>query len=286
MNAIFAFLKQYFHVLLFLVLEIFCTICIIRYNSYQATFYFNGSRRISGKVSSLNNELYDYFGLYHKNEELVKENIALRRRLKENFLVEPRTSFVVNDTLYKQRYEYIPALVITNTTSNKDNYITINRGKSSGIDKNMGVFGPDGIIGEVVDASDNFAIVKSVLNSKTTVTPKIQELGYSRGKVRWVDISDPGYVYLEDINRYEPVKVGYHITTSPYSQFYPENIPIGIIESIEQPKNQTFYKIKVKLSTNFGNISTVYVVKNLFRNELVELEYNVIRMNNAKQGRK
>ena len=66
--------------------------------------------------------------------------------------------------------------------------------------------------------------------------------------------------------------MGYHITTSPYSKFYPENIPIGTIEKLEQPATEAYYRIKVKLSTNFGNISTVYVVKNLFKEELSKLE--------------
>ncbi len=271
MNSIFRYLKSKLHVLLFLFLEIFCIIAIIRNNSYQSAFYFSNTRKLSGKVQETNHSIFDYFDLYHKNQALSNENLELRRHLKENYLIESRKVFTVNDSVYKQRYEYIPAEVITNTINQQNNYITINRGSSSGIEEGMGVFCPEGLVGTIIQVSENYSIAKSLLNTTVKIAPKIQEMNLSKGTIHWSG-RDPNSIDYLEVNKYEQIKKGYHIVSSPYSNNLPENIPIGTVDKLETKSTDDFYIIKVKLAVNFGKISTVYVVKNLFKKELMELE--------------
>ncbi len=275
MNSIFKYLRSKLHVLLFLVLELLCIIAIFRFNSYQASFYYSNTRSLSTKLHEWNSSLFDYFALYNKNQALFNENLELRRRMRSNYVVESKAVFEINDTVYKQRYRYYPAQVITNSTNKQNNYITINRGSSSGLQKGMGVFCPDGIVGTITEVSENYAIASSVLNtSGFKLVPKIKELNYTKGTIVW-DGKDPNYLDLREINKYEALKVGYHIVTSPYSKNYPEDIPIGTIEKLEKYPKETYYRVKVKSAVNFGKIQTVYVVIDLFKNEIDKLEKQV-----------
>lgn len=261
--------------LLFLVLELLCIIAIFRFNSYQASFYYSNTRSLSTKLNEMNSSLFDYFALYNKNQALFNENLELRRRMKTNYVLESKAVFEVNDTVYKQRYRYYPAQVITNSTNKQNNYITINRGSSSGLQKGMGVFCPDGIVGTITEVSENYAIASSVLNiSGFKLVPKIKELNYTKGTIVW-DGKDPNYLDLREINKYEALKVGYHIVTSPYSKNYPEDIPIGVIEKLEKNSKETYYRVKVKSAVNFGKIQTVYVVIDMFKDEIDKLEKQV-----------
>ena len=97
MNSIFRYLKNKLHVLLFLFLEIFCLISIIRSNRYQSAFYFSNTRKVAGKLQEANHSIFDYFDLNHKNQALSNENLRLRRQLKDNYLIESRKVFTVND---------------------------------------------------------------------------------------------------------------------------------------------------------------------------------------------
>ena len=275
MNSIFKYLRSKLHVLLFLVLELLCIIAIFRFNSYQASFYYSNTRSLSTKLHEWNSSLFDYFALYNKNQALFNENLELRRRMRSNYVVESKAVFEINDTVYKQRYRYYPAQVITNSTNKQNNYITINRGSSSGLQKGMGVFCPDGIVGTITEVSENYAIASSVLNtSGFKLVPKIKELNYTKGTIVW-DGKDPNYLDLREINKYEALKVGYHIVTSPYSKNYPEDIPIGTIEKLEKYPKETYYRVKVKSAVNFGKIQTVYIVIDLFKNEIDKLEKQV-----------
>lgn len=280
MNSIFKYLKSKLHVLLFLLLEILCIISISRFNTYQSSFYYSNTRKVSAKIHETNSAIFDYFGLYKKNEALYNENLELRKKLKSNYVVESKKMFEVNDTVFKQRYKYFPAQVITNSTGRQNNYITLNRGSSSGIEKNMGVFCPEGVVGIIVEVSDNYSIAASVLNTQSFKigNPKILELNYAKGSVIW-NGKDPNYLSLEEINKYESLKVGHHVVTSLYSGKFPENIPIGIVESIKSKPSETFFEVKLRTAVNFGKIQTVYIVIDLFKDEIEKLERELMKKN-------
>lgn len=274
MNQIFAFLRKYFHVLLFLGLETFCIFLIINYNSYLGTVLFNSSQSFVGKILQTQRGVTEYFGLQKTNEALVIENISLRKKLNENFYVQNLATTTVSDTIIRQRYQYITAEVLNSTTDKAQNYLTLNCGTRQGIKKGMGVFGPEGVVGIIYDASENFSLAISVLNPKCIISPKIKELNYSDGSAVW-DGNNADYIIVNGINKYEPIQKGFHVVTSPFSKNFPENIPIGTIDEIVST-DESFYKIKVKLSTEFSKIRQVYVVKDLFKDELEELEQKVI----------
>ncbi|MCC6817946.1 MAG: rod shape-determining protein MreC, partial [Bacteroidia bacterium] len=83
------------------------------------------------------------------------------------------------------------------------------------------------------------------------------------------------FLNLKEINKYEALKVGYHIVTSPYSKNFPENIPIGTIEKIEKNSKETYYRIRVRSAVNFGKIQSVYIVLDMFKDEIEKLERKV-----------
>lgn len=279
MNSIFKYLKSKLHVLLFLLLEILSIISIFKFNTVQSSFYYSNTRKLSMRLHEANSSIFEYFGLYDRNQALYNENLELRRKLKTNYVMESRKQFEVNDTVFKQRYKYFPAQVITNSTNRQNNYITLNRGSSSGIEKGMGVFSPEGVVGTIVEVSDNYSVAESVLNTRGfKIVPKIKELNYTKGTVVW-NGRDPNYLSLENINKYEQLKVGYHIVTSPYSKNFPENIPIGTVESLKSRSNETFYDIKLKSAVNFGKIQTVYIVIDLFKDEIERLESELKKKN-------
>src|SRR5690606_12748670 len=144
------------------------------------------------KIHEANIAMFDYFSVYKKNEALYNENIALRSQLKDNYLIQPKQEYTINDTVYKQRYNYIPAKVITNSINNANNFITLNRGSSSGIEKGMGVYCASGVVGTVLEVSSNYCIVLSLLNVKIQIAPKIQEMNNTKGFIEWQG-KDPNY---------------------------------------------------------------------------------------------
>lgn len=266
MGAILQFIKTYLHLLLFVLLQIVSITSIIRFHAFHKTAFFNTSSYWVGKTTTFLNGINKFRHLPEQNNALVNENLYLRSLLKENYYIQPKDTFYVNDTFFRQRYQYVSASVVGNSTDKENNYLTLNRGLDAGITKGMGVFGPDGIVGVVEQVSANFSLVMSMLHSKAIISPKIKEINLSQGRVKW-DNRSPYYVYLSGINRYEKIEKGQLVVTSPYSQNFPENIPIGTVQEVKEVDG-SFLRVKVKLSTSFSQLREVYVVKDLFKEEL------------------
>ena len=67
------------------------------------------------------------------------------------------------------------------------------------------------------------------------------------------------------------VKVGDTIVTY-HRSYFPEGIMIGTVISVDKNTPDDFLAIKVRLSTQFGSLSHVYIVNNVLKEEQQALE--------------
>ena len=56
------------------------------------------------------------------------------------------------------------------------------------------------------------------------------------------------------------------------SSIFPENIPIGTIKKFDLDISKSFYQTDVDLFNDMTNIKNVYIINNLDRKEVLELE--------------
>ena len=77
---------------------------------------------------------------------------------------------------------------------------------------------------------------------------------------------------LKDIARHVKIAKGDTIVTSTFSSIFPEGILIGTVLDFEAKEGDNFYTISVRLSTDFSNLSSVYIVENIMKGEQQLLE--------------
>lgn len=270
MRNLLLFLSKFHVFFIFILLQVISFSLYIRSNHYQKAIFVSTANDVTGNFYQGVSNVEEYFALQSENEKLQNENAKLRALLKESQYVDTATFTLKTDTFLKQKYLYIPAEVVRNTTHLKNNYLTLNIGSAHGVKEDMGVISPEGVVGIVHKVSTNFCTVISVLNSYALIPPKIDSV-LNNGSIKW-DGKDASYVVLEDINMHIPLKQGMEIVTSNLSKVFPENIPIGKLEEVNLPEGGNFYETKVKLHTNFNNLQKVYVVQNLYALEQDTLE--------------
>ncbi len=277
-NLILFVWKNYFF-FLFLLLESLCVYLLVKNNYYQRASFVNSSNQLSAGVLKTSSNIEEYFYLKKENENLTKENAELRSRLLESYSVIQRDTTSVNDTILRQKYSFTSAKVVNNSTNQQDNYLTLEKGTASGIEKDMAVITSTGVVGQVKEVSENFCTVMSLLHSKTSISAKIKKDG-SYGPLVWEGV-DYRYATLKDIPTHVRLAKGDTIVTSAYSVTFPENILIGKVESFERKAGEYFYTVKVRLLTDFKKLTHVYVVINMQKNEQSELE---VRSENDKKN--
>jgi len=275
MRNLLLFLARFHLFFIFVLLQVVSFSLYIRHNHYQQAIFISTSNQVTGNFYQGISSIEAYFSLQDENDKLHQENARLRALLVKSQYIDTAIFTLKADTTLHQKYLYIPAEVVRNTTHLKNNYITLNIGSKHGVKEDMGVISPQGIVGIVHKVSTYFCTVISLLNSFTLIPPKIDSV-LNNGSIKW-DGNDARYAVLKDINMHIPLKKGMEIVTSNLSSIFPENIPIGILEEAYIPEGENFYTTKVKLHTNFENLYKVYVIQNLYAQEqdTLEKKYNI-----------
>lgn len=272
MRNLIRFINKYSFFFLFLIFESLAFYLLFRNNHYQQAAFFNSTNVVAGSLYSQYSELTDYFSLKEVNQNLSLENKRLREHKQKSFQKLYGPNYLANDTLYKRQYLYTKAKVINNSVNKRNNYLTLSIGSINGIEKGMGVLSPNGICGVVNQVSKHYSTVLSVLHTRAKISVKLANSNYF-GSLQW-DGKDFQYGTLEDIPNHVNIQIGDTILSSGYSATFPANIVVATIADFSQIEGENFYQIKVKFTTNFKNLSHVYIVKNIRRSEQLQLEQN------------
>ncbi|MCY1632797.1 rod shape-determining protein MreC [Marinifilum sp. D737] len=270
MKNLLHFIVRFHFTILFIVFEIFCLLLLVNYNNYQKSEFLNSSNAISGGIYQKVSSVTDYLSLAKTNEELNRENVRLRNLLHSSYKLTTDSSFIFLDTIYKQQYIYRTAKIINNSVNKQLNYITLNKGKIHGIEREMAVVTDNGVVGVVKSVSDNFASVISVLNDRLRISAKLKGNNY-HGSLIW-DGVDYRKAMLKDIPFHVKIAKGDTIVTSGYSAIFPEGLQLGVVDEVMTSSGSNFQNIKVLLSNDFKSLSYVKVVGDLMKEERLKLE--------------
>ncbi len=269
MRNLLRFIVRHHFILLFILFEVIAFFLLFHYNSFHKAKIVNLAYSMRGSFSRIAGNVKEYVSLREENRKLVEENNRLYNLLKSSYRITSLESFKVNDSLYKRNYIFTGAKVINNSTNKQYNYITLNKGKNHGIEQDMAVLSNEGIVGIVKNVSDNYSSVISLLNRNFKVNARIKRTGYF-GPLLWTGRGHTKAI-LTDIPHHVQILIGDTVVTSGYSAIFPEGYMIGITSDYKL-KGGNYYEITIDLATDFKNLTNVQVVKNLYREEQIELE--------------
>jgi rod shape-determining protein MreC len=135
--------------------------------------------------------------------------------------------------------------------------ITIDRGTSDGVRRDMAVIGPDGVIGRIVgDPVGRAAQVQLIIGKNAAAGAMLE-----RSRIGGVVLGGAGDppLTLEYVSNLADVREGDLVVTSGVDGIYPKGFPIGRVESAQQ--GSTMYQvIKVRPTVDFTRLEEVLVV--------------------------
>lgn len=268
-NRLLTVLKKYDYIEVFILLVIVSLVLMSRTSYYQSSKIVAWTNNIAGNWYQGINSIGGYFGLKGENDRLAAENAQLRAQLASSYLSYNDSVFTVNDTTYRQRYSYTEARVIKNSWSQQNNYIMINKGSAHGIEPDMAVISPEGIVGVVMSVSTNFSTIMPVLHSDSRNSVKVRRTGIS-GSLVW-DGLDYRYAQIIDVPTTHKFEADDTIITSGLANDFPEGIPVGYVKDAENLSGSGFYRVRIRLATDFNKLDHVYIINNHFREEQEKL---------------
>jgi rod shape-determining protein MreC len=276
MHNLTEFLAKHNHWFVFLVLEVVSMVLLFRYNSYQGSVWFSSANAVTGKVYEWDSAVESYFSLSGVNSQLTQRNAFLEqqvRMLDDSIARLTRSQEAAVTRLSSmvpfQGCRLIPAKVVANMVNRYDNLITIDKGYSDGVKRDMGVVCGMGVVGIVYLVSEHYSIVIPALNSHSNISCTIQRRGYF-GYLRWRGGSSQ-LAYLEDVPRHAHFKLGDNVVTSGYSSVFPPGVMVGKVLHVFNSADGLSYRVQVKLSTDFARLRDVCLVDDSALQERIDL---------------
>lgn len=263
MNNLWLFVNRHFHWLLFIFLEAVSVVMLLSYNSYQGSVWISSANSVAGKIYEWQSDIEQFLLLRSENERLAQRNVFLERQMatmrrNQEKLMAGRTEAEVHEMENLAEFELIEARVVSNSVVSPDNLITIDKGRSDGIETDMGVVSGNGIVGVVYLTGDHYSVVLPVLNRRSRISCSIRGSNYF-GYLTWTG-GDPTRAYVEDVPRHARFKKGDWVESSGFSSIFPEGISVGKIEKIFNSADGLSYRLQVQLSVDYANLRSVCVI--------------------------
>ena len=201
--------------ILFAIFLFFIFVRISKGSLYKDFFYFFSKPFWPGKfqkeiiLESLDQEYLINLNLLKKDNKRLREILSLQESSNNN---------------------NISAAVISRKTGSWWRQIILNKGSKDGVEIGSIVIGPGGLLGRV----NNTSLFTS---SVTLITSPESKLGVWVDRIKTngllVGLGDD-YPSLILYSKDADIKVGDFVSSSPASTLLPPNIPIGIVQSVEE----------------------------------------------------
>jgi rod shape-determining protein MreC len=249
-------------------LQIVSLYLLFSYNKFHNAKGLDAAQQVTGFFNKKYNALEDFFQMKNENRRVHAMNDSLMNLLKENFTKNYTNDVVVPDSSQidsagnVRHYLWRDAQVLYETNHTEKNYLQINRGASSGIAEDMGVFSSNGgLVGKVVNVGKNFSQVMTLLHVMNKLSVQMKKNG-TTGMLSW-DGENLNELTLMGIHKTDSIRIGDTVLTGTYSLSYPSEKMVGTISRILKNDATNFLTLKVKPAANFGTLQQVSVVENL-----------------------
>ena len=125
----------------------------------------------------------------------------------------------------------ITAAVISRKTGSWWRQLILNKGSKDGVEIGSPVIGPGGLLGRVNNTSFFTSSVRLLTSPESKVGVWVDRIQINGLLVGLGDHYPSLILYSQDAD----IKVGDFVSSSPASTLLPPNIPIGIVQSIDEP---------------------------------------------------
>ena len=220
-------------------------------------------------ASSVGNWIGGFFGNFGELRRASTENQQLHRQIdqmqtelrdtRERAAAAARLEalFKLNE---KSAYQTVVARVIARDPSMWFDSVTIDKGRWAGIEVNMPVVTPGGIVGRVISTSPLSAQVMLVTDEKSGAGAIVGQLGQSTAMGSVKGMGENGLLEMRYVSAMEKVQVGDTVTTTGQDAIYPQGYTVGEVVEVKPGSATQAQIIRIRPGAGLERLKEVAVL--------------------------
>lgn len=201
--------------------------------------------------------------LLEENEKLREELAALQsdnQRLSLYETENEKLSALLKIAQKYPQYASFGASIIAKNAGSWYDVFTIDKGTSDGVEANMVLVAPEGLVGKVLESGATYAKGQSILDSRSSVPAmslRTEDLGVVKGEY---SLMSDGLCKMEYIDAEAEIMVGDEIVTSHLSDIYPPGLTIGKVKEIQTDTNGLTKYAIIEPAVDLKHLDTLLVL--------------------------
>lgn len=157
----------------------------------------------------------------------------------------------------KYIYKTVAAQAVGSSGTDQSRVFYIDKGSSDGIERDMAVITPEGVVGKIRDVFPHSAQVLAI-NDQTSGAGVILESTRIRGILRGNAAGQPQIVGILADQRIQP---GEKVLTAGGDQIFPRGLPVGVVDKVvPDPERDSFIHVIVKPAAHLDRLDEVLVI--------------------------
>lgn len=221
--------------------------------------------RISLSTVRLKDRYITLWNLQEENDQLRKELDTYHALLDEYREAYSRNRFLETELEFKKQ-ETFPALmarVVGKDPSFWFQTLIVDRGENDGVVTGMVARNSLGVVGQVVQVSDNYSKIL-LANAPSSAIDAIVQRSRVRGILKGA--GEQGYI-LQYVLKNGDVKEGDIIVTAGIGGVFPQGITLGTVSKVRSKRRGMFLEIEVEPAVDFARLEFFHI--NLSEEQLV-----------------
>lgn len=201
--------------------------------------------------------------LLEENEKLREELAALQSDNQRLSLYETENEKLSSLLKIAQKYPQYASFgtsIIAKNAGSWYDVFTIDKGTSDGVEANMVLVAPEGLVGKVLESGATYAKGQSILDSRSSVPAmslRTEDLGVVKGEY---SLMSDGLCKMEYIDAEAEIMGGDEIVTSHLSDIYPPGLTIGKVKEIQTDTNGLTKYAIIEPAVDLKHLDTLLVL--------------------------
>lgn len=196
-----------------------------------------------------------------------KENQRLKKQLSQAVEINNRCKEIEFSNLRLRNFlnfqkteasEVLAAEVISKDSSQWFKTIIIDKGEEDGVTIGLPVVVPEGIVGQIINASGDYSKVLLIIDINSAVDSLVQR-SRARGIIKGESI---GRCYFKYVLRKNDVVIGDTVVSSGLDGVYPKGLRIGNVTEVVKRNSGIFQEVNVEPYVDFDKLEEVLIVLN------------------------